>query len=511
MSFSYENFSFESHGTHSYLVYTVAKDDVIDSMNLGMLTNNKIHGLAHTQSTQRDLTQYIYYDVSAKIPVSDFLEGTVNKKRLLGVFGGIVDALLAAEDYMIDIQSMILDTKYMFADVTTCETILICMPIVNDDLSVCNLSAFFKDILWRISPDANENCDYYAKIVGYLNSPSAFSLEEFKSLLDALRDNAAPAPMKILTVPQPQVPRVCESAPQPAVPQQPVVSQQPVVTPSQPAPQQPSQKPSVLQSIGYVESSSTQESSASVQEAPEKKITLLNLLRNYSKENLELYKAQRSAKKTEQASASSSQAKQTKTPQPNVGFSIPGQKEASASPSFAFPGQSAPVQPSASKPAPTPAPATPQPAPAPASQPAVNQPVYTPSQMLQMQGANFGETTVLGGAVMGETTVLGTTLVAQNKPHLIRIKNSEKIELNKNLFRIGKERSYVDYFVADNPAISRSHATIHAHDGEYFIVDTNSTNHVYLNGQMIPCNVEAKLTHGMKIRLANEDFEFQMY
>ena len=63
------SYSFENQGTHTFLVYTVAEDDVIDSMSLGMLTNNKIHGLAHTLFTQMDATKYIKYDVSAKISV----------------------------------------------------------------------------------------------------------------------------------------------------------------------------------------------------------------------------------------------------------------------------------------------------------------------------------------------------------------------------------------------------------------------------------------------------------
>ena len=125
---------------------------------------------------------------------------------------------------------------------------------------------------------------------------------------------------------------------------------------------------------------------------------------------------------------------------------------------------------------------------------------------------NFGETTVLGGETLGETTVLGTVGPTQIvKPHLIRTKNNEQIPVNKPVFRIGKERSYVDYFVGDNPAVSRSHANIIARDGVYFIMDTNSTNHTYVNGGMIESNSEVKISHGTKIRLANEEFEFRLY
>ena len=137
-----------------------------------------------------------------------------------------------------------------------------------------------------------------------------------------------------------------------------------------------------------------------------------------------------------------------------------------------------------------------------------------PPQILEnmTKAGNFGETTVLGvGSEAGETTVLGTSQAQIIKPYLLRIKNNERIELNKPVFRIGKERSYVDYFVSDNTAVSRSHANIINKDNEFYIVDTNSTNHTYVNGSMIQSNVETKIEHGTKIRLANEDFEFFMY
>ena len=89
--------------------------------------------------------------------------------------------------------------------------------------------------------------------------------------------------------------------------------------------------------------------------------------------------------------------------------------------------------------------------------------------------------------------------------------DSEKININKPVFRIGKEKSYVDYFIADNTAISRSHANIIEKDGAYFVVDTNSTNHTYVNEAMIQSNVEVKLEHGSMVRLANENFEFRLY
>lgn len=531
-------FSFENQGTHTYLVYTVAEADAVDSMSLGMLTNNKIHGLAHTLFTQMDAIKYIKYDVSAKISVKQFFAGQVNKKRLIGVFNGIVDAMLSAEDYMIDVNSILLDLDYIFADVSTCETVLICLPIVSDDLSSRDLGAFFKNIMFTTQFDQTENCDHVAKIINYLNSAPVFSLADFKKLLDNIDGMATPASVQqpvvqkaqVQQTPSPvqqQVP-VQQPSAQPPVQQMP---QQPVQPPVQPTPaQRIEQQPPVQVPVNQTRVQTPPVQPSHVQQGtPEKKISMFGLLMHYSKENAELYKQQKEAKKAGQAQIPAAPVQQSKKQQPQANFAIPGQQtpmnqnfaipgqQAPANQNFAIPGQQTPVQQAPVQQPPMQRAAQQMPAQQPVQQKApvqqpVSQPTYTQPQMPQGQSMNFGETTVLGGGGgIGETTVLGATPATQVKPHLIRAKNNEIINLNKPVFRIGKEKSYVDYFIGDNSAISRSHANIISRDGEYFVVDTNSTNHTYVNGQMIQSNVETKIAHGTKIKLANEDFEFNLY
>ena len=142
---------------------------------------------------------------------------------------------------------------------------------------------------------------------------------------------------------------------------------------------------------------------------------------------------------------------------------------------------------------------------------AVSNDVFGPNY--STTNADYGETTVLGGDnAYGETTVLGEENY-QNKisPYLIRVKNNEKISINKAMFRIGKEKSYVDYFIDDNTYISRGHANILCKDGRCYIVDNNSRNHTYVNGEMITSGNEVELKNGDTIKLANEAFEFKIF
>lgn len=92
---------------------------------------------------------------------------------------------------------------------------------------------------------------------------------------------------------------------------------------------------------------------------------------------------------------------------------------------------------------------------------------------------------------------------------LYRLLTNEVISINKPVFRIGKERSYSDYFVANNDKVSRSHADIITRSGRYYIVDLNSKNGTYINDVPVPVQQEVEIHFGDRIRLANDEFEFR--
>lgn len=491
---------YENQGTNTYLVYAIKEDDSVDSMSLGMLTNNKIHGLAQTLFTQMDNQKYIKFNVSAKVSVAQFFAGSVNKKRLLGVFSGIVNAMLAAEDYMLDPASIIMDMDYIFTDVSTCETDLICLPIVGTEPKQPDLGLFFHNIMFNTQFDQTENCDHVAKIINYLNVTPLFSLTDFKKLLEDVQEQKTH--MVVAKV----------NSDSSAAEKETTAKKQPFIPRTQTVPQQKSTHPLVNNTGNGMNIPPT------IKKHPEvtsSEISLFYLMQHYNKENAAAYKAQKEAKKhaaafgkeKSPARQTPKQKKSQTTTQTDKGFG------------FAVPGQVAPATQTSTQPV------VRQMVPA---QKAVSQntPAQTQSEtdqaqqlacvqreVLQGQAANFGETTVLGGGAIGETTVLNVTQ-NPNKiiaPHLIRKKNNEKISLNKPVFRVGKERSYVDYFIGDNTAISRSHANFITRDGECFVVDTNSTNHTFVNGAMVQSNIETAIVNGDIIRLANEDFEFKLY
>lgn len=95
-------------------------------------------------------------------------------------------------------------------------------------------------------------------------------------------------------------------------------------------------------------------------------------------------------------------------------------------------------------------------------------------------------------------------------PTLFRVLTEEHISINKPVFRLGKEKSYVDYFVTNNIAVSRSHADIIARNNHYFVKDLNSKNHTYINGEQLPVHFEIEIHNGDRLKLGNEEFLFNI-
>lgn len=504
-------FSYENQGTHTYLVYEIGMEDTIDSMSLGMLTHNKIAGLAETSFAQLDTSKYVKYDITSRVSVKQFFTGQVNKARLLGVFRGIANALLAAEDYMIDARSIVLDTEYIFADVSTCDTVLICLPIQTEAISWTehDICTFFKNIIFSTQYDQTENCDHVAQIINYLNSAPAFSLENFMQVLNQIQNTQPPKAAKPVQsgLPTSEVRRTQDASG--GMGQQNSNHIQPQVLYTSPP---RTEKPPIAAAAS---NTVTTPPPVAGENTEAEKMSMLYLLRHFSKENAELYKKQKpdasaagsgkgKHKKKNKADASDTKSKRKKTNHPDiVGFEIP-QTNCSASNDTPY-GEinTNNISPSTE----------------------VNQYTITQNQasttvwneqpkvLPQTAGsvADFGDTVMLSQDEETGTTVLTATPQAVSKPHMIRQKNRQTIWIDKPLFKIGHEQSYVDYYVSGNPAISRSHANIITKDDGYYIVDTNSTNHTYVNGTLIQSNQEIRLEHGTIFMLANESFEFRLY
>lgn len=506
-------FTFETQGTNTFLVYEISPTDEIDTVTLGMLTNNRIPGLAQTIFTQINDSKRIKFNISSHMPASQFLMGKVKRDPLMKVLQGITDALLIAEEYMIDNRAFVLDLDYIYVDVSTAEPIMICLPIEVPKASTADFGGFFRSTIFspKMQFDQSENCNYVTQLFNYLNGAPVFTLVDFRKTIDTVLCGAQGGGQAPHTVQSPQKPMT-----PPHTPVTPSTPQKPVTPPATVATSSPTSAPAAPMKGGKKEKvASPPHTPAPIPphtpapippqkttpvppaaEEPEEDlgepISFGYLMQHYNKENAERYKRQQEAKK-----------KKKSKPMPTSVSSQP----ASGGYGFAVPGQATPQQTEAPRQTETPQKSAPQP---PRQQP--QQFGYAQTSVPQ-PGQGFGETTVLGGVgVAGETTCLSDAdAPAMFAPHLIRLKTKTKISIDQAIFHIGSDRNYANYAITDNSTVSHAHANFVLKGKAVFVVDCCSRNHTFLNGTMIPPNQEMPLSHGDIVRLSNEDFEFRLY
>ena len=540
-----KEFKYENQGASSFLVYQLKEEDVLDNISLNMLTSNKAKGLASTNYMQMDTQHFIRYTITGKITANQFFAPPVTKQSLMGIFKGITEAMVSAEEYMLDPACILLDLNQIYTDVSTGETECICLPVENEKEQK-DQREFLKSVMFQAQFENPEEGSYVTRILNYLNSIPVFSSLDFLNLLTEMEREGK----KDRT---PLAPAAKESLQQGVAEFGNAVANSSVGGAAASFFEQSS-----LSSVGALKQENAVEEAIPDIPVPddipkEERISLFYLLQHYNNNRAKEYMAQqKQLKARKEALKKIELAKKGGKKKSAASFNLPGgkAKTASAAPkakkpasggfSFQVPGKesgkdkpgedlsgikslpnapvnsqgnfagnpkvSAPVGAGMNIPKSNPSVAKGT------LQPAKPSPLFSNQQeAVGNGGRNFGDTTVLHSGFRGEeTSVLNYTKAPDTpkQPYLLRIKNGERIPITGNIFRLGKEEKFVDYVIHDNEAISRSHANIISRNGQYFLQDNNSTNHSFLNGQQCVSNVELPLQDKASIRLGNEEFQF---
>jgi hypothetical protein len=105
-----------------------------------------------------------------------------------------------------------------------------------------------------------------------------------------------------------------------------------------------------------------------------------------------------------------------------------------------------------------------------------------------------------------------TELLTTNYPYLLSDtgESMEKIYISKERFKLGRLSSEVDYTILNN-AIGKSHAEIVNEQGMLYIIDLNSKNGTFINGQRLNGNMPYQLNDNDQVMLANALYIFKLY
>ncbi|MEY8338323.1 DUF6382 domain-containing protein [Lachnospiraceae bacterium 62-35] len=178
-------FTFENQGADSYLVYEITKEENLDSFAKGMLQNNEIEGVIKPTFTQKDTQQYLKYNITSKLMLSEYFRDKLTKEKVVKIFSSIAAGLENAEEYMLLPDKFLLDADKIYVDISKKEASIIFLPV--DEFKQDNsLKDFFKKLLADSIYDENEDLSYVGKSLNFLNQSKGDSPAEIKRFMDKL-------------------------------------------------------------------------------------------------------------------------------------------------------------------------------------------------------------------------------------------------------------------------------------------------------------------------------------
>lgn len=481
-------FDIDEQESGKYLVYYKQERDEVDSLVMGMMENNKIEGTVPFVKVQVDTVVSYRYDITGLQPLNEYFSGIVSKNKILTVIEEILNERTLLEEYMLDLEAAVLESKYMFVDPATGHVKLLLLPVKHNNLS---MDMFFRSMIFSIQYDPAEDVSYVTKILNYFNGAEIFTMTGFAALIRELKgQNTSVQPQRIPPASTPVNPPQTgvQIPPCPPVQQEPVrqtpVQQNPIPTP----PVQVQMAP--LQNVPPVQPDNVQDPGTTVLNgAP-----VGGNVQHYVNPNLTR--------------------NQNPAPLPvqSHGVNIPKTYPGTSQPVFVSEPQQEPKVETPNRPRNFRGVAIPGSDVVPQQENTATTPTAIPAQNVSMQVhaapiQNFGETVDLQSytnATQGTTTVPPTPAPVK-KPCLIRKSTREQFVLTKEMTRVGRSRENVDIYITDNTSIGRVHAVLYLRNGRVYVEDQNSKNGTFLNGHRV--SGQEELIPGARLSMSNEEFE----
>lgn len=98
----------------------------------------------------------------------------------------------------------------------------------------------------------------------------------------------------------------------------------------------------------------------------------------------------------------------------------------------------------------------------------------------------------------------GTILMSKEKEYPILVFKEKAVIINKASFLIGRSKQMVDYAIPEALSMGRVHMELITESDGYYIIDINTKNGTYINGERIKSQKKYPIKKGDSIQLANE-------
>lgn len=456
-------FTFEAIGTNTFLTY-MADIGEFDEFSMKMLENNQIEGILPFSYIQENRKKKIRFSITSYETLDSYIRRPLSLSKILNIIESVARSALEVEEYMLYMNGIVLDPAYMYTEIGTGKTRLLYLPLKNTEN--IDVFGFLRKLLGTIQYETPENAVCILKISNDINSGKINGLEQ---LLKAVREaESGGEKTKTVKAEVPAVHKVIMERTDPvrepeAIPSVPVIQ-------SPAKPEEENTKEKGKKSFGLFGGEKKEK------DKPKKKKQDVKIASpGFAIPGMEpAVPVQAVTDKVEiQVSAEIKDGKK--------GFSG-FKKKVKNEPVSGIRKES--VVKNAS-------------------------PIIIPEyEVKEERKLDFGKT-IISQPDDEVTVVEGWEEKAnQSISYILRRANGQKMYLEQDITKIGRESAYVDFYIGDNLQIGRSHAEIIRRGQNFFIKDNNSKNHTYVNGKMVIGDELVQLRTGDIITLANEIFEY---
>ncbi len=517
-------FAYEEQEGRKYLVYEKEAEDELDTLTLEMMSNNRIDGVVPSNHIRIDDRFYMKYDITNLKSLREFLKGVVNREKIMAVMESIVDAAMAAEDYMLSLSSYVLDADYMYIDPSVRKVSMIVLPVKREEMSI---DVFLKKLLMSIQYDQTEDCSYVVALINLFGGFESLSLLSFKTQIEQFKVPGKQTPGSGTAGLRMTEANTEESNRSPMSGKD--LQSQSYQAPPQSQPSQiPSQSRSYLpplpQSQPFRADGAAGGSPIMISDEDRKKI-VHDLKREHDIDIL--FSGEGEAPKKEKKgfffkkdkSEKSEKPEKEKKAEKKSFWEKLGKKKSSEKVSdmdaglggFAIPGMDLPGQVKtcgdecdkgnySSNVA------------------YREQEIAIPAQRIALEKRaverqDFGKTEFIRAEEDDdETFIIGAEQSAAGPEYILyRRSTQESFRICEEIMRIGRSPAVTEICISGNKGIGRVHAILYSRGGQLFIEDNNSKNKTYVDGvQLEPGQSPRRIENGSRIRLGDEELEIHI-
>lgn len=129
------------------------------------------------------------YTIPATLPLNKFLKKQLYKGEFLAILSNILKQLIYFEENDMPLKKVLLNTKYMYIELSNLDVQLIYMPLVKE-FADCNICEFIQKFIGKVRFADMKCVSCVDELLHYLDSRMMFSLKDFYRFILAMEKDA---------------------------------------------------------------------------------------------------------------------------------------------------------------------------------------------------------------------------------------------------------------------------------------------------------------------------------